>query len=83
MFLRRKTFFALQILTFLSLLNFALGKPEPFFGFYQSLNDHPKTLAKSEKTVEMHRKINDFDVKQFQEKFQKWSGLFQLFEGNN
>ena len=78
MFLRRKTFFALQILTFLSLLNFALGKPEPFFGFYQT-----KTLAKSEKTVEMHRKINDFDVKQFQEKFQKWSGLFQLFEGNN
>ena len=55
MFLLRNIFYAFQILTFLSLSNFVLGKPEPVIGFYQNLDNNPKTLTKSESINRINR----------------------------
>ena len=34
---------------------FVLGNPEPFYGFYQSLDTNPKTLTKSESINRMNQ----------------------------
>ena len=55
MFLLRNTFNASQIFFVLFMSEFVLGKPEPFSGFYQSLDNNPTALTKSESINRINR----------------------------